>query len=246
MRTKTEQIMKLQPTGEVYTVDLYEFHELGDAARARIIEEYQEERAGWIDYDFRNYQEHEIWQCVRDLEEQTGARWFYNRFYSCDFDTEYTTPAYNGIDGANVAKDTGYYASFDLCEAWNAHARKINALSSYYWALEDTLEKKAPVKFDAWALSRFIYGECERELEAACADVANAITSLLISEWEDVSSNEYAEEEYKINEAGEMFRTIDHGGRVLLHDSRKWFTADGELYEQTKIDGECLSIVKAA
>lgn len=37
-----------------------------------------------------------------------------------------------------------------------------------------------------------------------------------------------------------------YSGRVYYSDNRKWYTVDGELYEQSNVSHECVSLVKTA
>lgn len=271
MRTKEEHIMQLVPTGATYTVDLYEFHELADDVKERLAREYLEANAEWIACEFRDFQEHEIWKCVRDLENSIrGARvkWSYNRWYSADFDTEYRYDDCYTPCELEPIENNGYYASFDICDAWNKHTRKLNALN--YWGEHvnglmtkfDTFDRSynyVPYNqafYDRLeAISDRITGLWYAELEAACADVAYTITGLLAGEWEDVNSLEYTLMRLEDDaEAGYECRTCEYPsfytngytGRIFYHDSRKWYTADGELYEQADINHACVSIVKVA
>ena len=265
MRTKTENVMRYMPTGETYTVDLYEFHELSDDAQARIIDEYDEERQNdpYFSQWFADFQEHEIWTCVHDLEKSiTGARvqWRYNRWYSCDFDCEYAYDDCYTPYEVNRVDDTGYYASMDLCDAWNAHVRKLNAICYHVNYLESLMYGEYDVwgphyvylKYNETAYNRLetmrdhLIDAWYAELEAACEDVRNTIETLLRVEWEDYTSKEYARGEFEANEAGYECRTRDNSGRVFYSDSRKWYTVDGKFCEQGNVSYECVSIVKAS
>ena len=264
MRTKTENVMCYMPTGETYTVELYEFHELNEDAQARIIDEYDEERQNdpYFSQWFADFQEHEIWACVRDLEKSiTGARvqWRYNRWYSCDFDCEFSYDDCYDPGEMERVKDTGYYASMDLCDAWNKHVRKLNAICYRMEHVDGLMCEEYDVwgphyvylKYNEAAYNRLeamrdhLIGAWYAELEAACDDVRNTIETLLRAEWEYYTSEECARDEFEANEAGYECRTIDNSGRVYYHDTRKWYTAAGELFEQSDINHQCVSIVRA-
>jgi hypothetical protein len=157
------------------------------------------------------------------------------------------------------ADDNGYYASMDICEAWNAHIRKMNALhmqAEYLYTLENDVypiydAHYTPIKENIAFNTRVskmigaIYDEWTAELERACVDVANTIRSLLDDEWNYVHSHEYAQDYLAEVDAGYECRTIDNSGRVYYHDTRKWYTADGQLYEEASVNHACVSIVRA-
>ena len=242
------------------TVNLYEFRELPEDVQNRILNKYMETRTEWLSIDFCNYQEHDIWECVRDLEKSiTGARvrWDYNHWYSCDFDTEYAYDDCYDPCELEIIEDNGYYASMDICDSWNAHIKKLNAIYARFELIEQYINETAS-NYDYWNLytaadrvyNRLddmrsdLIGRWYAELENACKDVSNTITSLLITEWEDVQTREYALNEYLANECGYESRTIDNSGRVYYYDSRQWFTIDGEKYETPNYRRECVSIVK--
>ncbi len=260
MRTKVENIMQYVPTGETYEVKLYEFHELPKDTKNRIIDEYEADYLQWVDEDFRDYNEREIWDCVRDLEKQTNCKWSYNRWYSCDFDVEYKTFPIWSPEYVEHAEDNGYYASFDICEAWNAHVSKLRGLYETYDYIDEIMENTFPYYDDNYAKIREnwtyharleemrdkVHDMYIEELDDACRDVANAIQSLLTLEWEDVHSREYIESRFEDLETGYSCYTRDDSGRVYYYDSRKWYTEDGELYEESNVHHECISIVKLA
>lgn len=259
MRTKTENIMQYVPTGETYTVDLFEFHELADDVRADLVDRFMVENEGFFDDTFRDCHELDIWEAVKALQKQTGCKWFYNPWYSCDFDVNYKMYETYETELFYPADDNGYYASFDICEAWNAHIRKMNALhmqAEYLYYLENDVypiynAHYTPIKENIAFNTRVskmieaIYDEWTAELERACVDVANTIQSLLDDEWNYVHSHEYAQDYLAEVDAGYECRTIDNSGRVYYHDTRKWYTADGQLYEEASVDHACISIVKA-
>ena len=265
MRIKTENVMRYMPTGETHTMDLYEFHELNDDTRARIVADYSEERQNdpYFSQWFADTTESEIWAAVRDLEKSiTGARvqWRYNRWYSCDFDCEFSYDDCYDPGELNRVDDNGICYSMDLCDAWNSHVDKLNAtsrafenVSNYmydvnssfdYWNGETYEDRLYSILDDAQSN---IVGRWYAELEAACEDVRNMIEYLLRAEWEYYTSEEYArmecEDEYA--QGGEC-RTIDHSGRVYYSDNRRWYTVDGEFYEQSDVCRECVSIVRVA
>lgn len=260
-------------TTQTRVIPLFEYFELNDDAQKRVIGEYIEERENdpYFSQWFNDGYESEIWDCVRDLEKSiTGARvqWNYNRWYSCDFDCEYSYNDCYDPGYIEPVKDTGYYASMDICDAWNEHARKLNGL--YYqcrwleylcWDVYNEWNKhyvyedhNAHFFARADALRDLIISRWYEELEKACDDVRDTIEALLRSEWDYYTSEEYAREEFEANETGEEIRTCEYPyyknggytGRVFYSDTRKWYLANGELYEQANINRKCVSIVKAS
>ena len=242
-------------TTQTRVISLFEFDELDDAARDRVAREYAEERANdpYFGQYFADTYEGEIWECVHALEKSiTGAdvRWRYSWWYSADFDCEYTysdcySPAY-----MERVSDTGYYASLDICEAWNAHAGRLNALYHQIVGLDNLLYYAADGSARYWALMEWaerVEGQWFAELEKACEDVRATIENLLRAEWEYYTSEEAARTECEDETAqGYEAHQIDGRGRVFYTDCRKWYTADGELYEQANVNHVCVSIVKAS
>ena len=202
---------------------------------------------------------------MRDLENSIrGARvkWQYNRWYSADFDCEYSyNDCYDPVELAPV-RDTGYYASMDICDAWNKHVRKLNGIYHLYdyvdylcWDVYNEWDSNyycdaphnAHFYARADALREGLITRWYEELEKACEDVRDAIETLLRNEWDYYTSEEYTREQCEDETTqGYECRTIDHSGRVLYSDCRRWYTVDGELYEQSDVNRECVSIVKAA
>ena len=128
----------------------------------------------------------------------------------------------------------------DNCPLWD---------NNYNWIEENKAEN-----YRLEAARDDVYDQWEAEHERACVDVCNVIQSLLADAWEYSHSPEYMEEYYATNEAGYECRTLQYmprntngyTGRVYYHDRRTWYTADGEEYEQSAVDHECVSIVKAS
>jgi len=261
MKTTTENIYGITDTR---TIQLYEFHELCEDAQNRVIAEYAIERENdpYFAQYFTDCYESEIWECVHALENSiscANVKWHYNHWYSCDFDCEYTIKDIDWIepDTCEPVKDTDYYASMDLCDAWNAHARKLNALATMYGNLCDQIVKLPYEEWEFYAkpenrqfceklekMKETIFDNWIIELEKACDDVRDTIETLLRGEWDYYASEECARDDFVGNHAGEEYRTCDNSGRVYYSDYRKWYTAAGELYEQSKINHECVSIVK--
>jgi len=246
-------------------IPLFEYYELNEDAQNRVISEYAIERENdpYFTQYFVDCYESEIWECVHALENSIACadvKWNYNRWYSCDFDCEYKIKDIDWLepDTCEPVKNTGYYASMDITETWNAHVRKLNALATMYGNLCDQiielpyeeweffakpenrhfcekLEKMKETTFDNWII----------ELEKACDDVRDTIETLLRGEWDYYTSEEYSriECEDETTQGGE-YRTRDNAGRVYYSDNRKWYTKDGELFEQSDIDHVCISIVK--
>lgn len=246
------------------TIALYTFDELNDDAQAHIVADYAEERANdpYFGQWFADTTESEIWECVRDLEKSiTGARvsWQYNRWYSCDFDCEFSYDDCCDPGELYTVDDNGICYSMDLCDAWNSHVGKLNAInrafenvSNYmydvnssfdYWNGETYEDRLYSILDDAQSS---LVGRWYAELEAACEDVRNMIETLLRGEWDYYTSEEYARGEFEANETGYECRTRDNSGRVYYSDNRRWYTVDGEFYEQSDVNRECVSIVKVA
>lgn len=258
-----------------HIIPLFEYYELSDAAQARVIADYAEERANNPYYyqNFADTYERDIWECVRDLEKSiSGARvsWRYNPWYSCDFDCEFAYDDCYDPSMLETVDDNGYYAPMDLCDTWNAHVRKMNAIYTRFeyldylcwdvyneWdsnAYEDA-PHNASFYRRADALRDIAITQWYAELERACDDVRNTIETLLRGEWDYYTSEEYTrlecEDEYA--QGGKMYsceypsyKNGGYTGRVYYSDSRKWYTADGAFYEQSDINHACVSIVKAS
>ena len=266
MRTKEIEIMRYMPTGEKHEIELFEFYELGEEAQERAFNEFVEERANdpYFGQWFADSYEREIWDGVRDLENSIrGARveWRYNRWYSCDFDVEYSyNDCYHPCELEPV-KDNGVCYSMAVCDAWNKHVRKLNAIS---YQLEHVEHLQADVYPD-WGPHYTIieenvafYNKLDdiagnltdlwfTEIERACDDVRDTIETLLRGEWEYYTSEEYARLEFEDETTqGYKIRTTDHSGRVYFHDCRKWYTADGEFYEQSDINHACISLARVS
>lgn len=246
-------------------IPLYTFDELSDDARDRVIADYMIERENdpYFGQWFIDAYEREIWECVRDLENNiTGARvsWNYNRWYSCDFDCEYSYNDCYDPDYIEPVKDCGYYASMDIVGAWNKHARKLNGLYYQirhigylmndvypdwdYWA-NDWIEENKPFYNKLDSMYSDLVNRWYIELEKACDDVRDAIEIDLRSEWEYYTSEEYARMECEDETTqGYKCRQIDKTGRVYYSDCRKWYTSSGEFFEQSNIDHACVSIVR--
>lgn len=277
MRTTTDYIStyntETSTTQRETTITLYTFDELSEEAQSRVVADYMEERENdpYFGQWFSDCYELEIWECVRDLEKSiTGARvqWRYNRWYSCDFDCEYSYDDCYDPDELDRVDNNGYCYSMDLCGAWNAHVRKLNAIhrafenvcvymndvdSSYDYWNEYTYEDRLYSILDN-ARTKLV-GRWYEELEAACEDVRNTIETLLRGEWDYYTSEEYAREECsdESTQGGECYtceypyyKNGGYTGRVFYSDNRKWYTADGEFYEQSNVNHECVSIVKTA
>jgi len=261
-------------TTQARVIPLFEFFELNDGAKNHVVMDYMNERENdpYFNQYFYDCYESEIWECVRDLEQSiTGARvqWQYNRWYSCDFDCEFSYDDCYDPGYIEPVKDTGYYASMDLCDAWNAHRRKLNALYYRVYYLDTLIYGD----YDVWDVFSQYHKENEpfynrletmrddlisqwfEELENACDDVRDTIETLLRGEWEYYTSEEYArmECEDETTQGGKSYaceypyyKNGGYTGRIYYSDSRKWYTADGEFYEQSNIDHECVSIVKVS
>lgn len=257
------------------TIKLYTFDELDEQAQARVLKDFIDERESdpYFSQWFIDAYEREIWACVRDLEKSiTGARvqWRYNRWYSCDFDCEFSYDDCYDPGEMERVKDTGYYASMDLCDAWNSHARKLNGLYHLYeyvnylcWDVYNEWDSNyycdAPHNAHffarADALRDSLITRWYEELKAACDHVRDTIEALLRAEWDYYTSEEYArmECEDETTQGGESraceypyYKNGGYTGRVFYSDNRKWYTVDGEFYEQSDVNGVCVSLVKVA
>jgi len=247
------------------TITLYTFDELTEEARARVVADYAGERANdpYFSQWFADFQEHEIWECVRDLENTiswTGATWHYNRWYSCDFDCEFSYDDCYDPGELNRVNDNGICYSMDLCDAWNKHVRKLNGLCAQFehvdylcWDVYNEWDSNyycdapnnAHFYARADALRDHLIGAWYAELETACEDVRNTLEYLLRAEWEYYTGEEYAREECEDESTqGYECRQIDNAGRVYYSDCRRWYTVDGQFYEQSDVNHECVSIAR--
>jgi len=255
-------------------IPLFEFYELNEDAKNKVVKEYAEERANdpyhwqW----FSDTTESEIWDCVHDLENSIyNARvsWNYNRWYSCDFDCEYSYSDIYDPCELYAVEDNGICYSMDLCDAWNAHLKRLNGICyriEYLDHLCDDVYYYEPWYMGAGPENETFYKRLDsmrddlislwyEELEKACEDVQSTIESLLRGEWEYYTSEEYTRAECEDAYAqGDRcytceypyYRNGGYAGRVYYSDNRKWYTADGELFEQSDINHECISIVLAS
>lgn len=270
MKNETDIIMSYDTeTGTTMsetTITLYTYDELPEEARARVLEDFAEERQNkpYFGQWFADTTESEIWGVVTDLEQSiTGARvqWRYNRWYSCDFDCEYSYNDCYDPGEVETVKDNGICYSMDICAAWNKHVRKLNAINARLEMIDELMNGK----YNVWG-PHYVYLKHKEhiynllddlasdtvsawyeELERACEDVRDAIETELRGEWDWYTSKEYAQTELEdeYTQGGE-WRTVDHSGRVYYSDNRRWYTIDGELYEQSDVDHACVSIVKVA
>lgn len=246
-------------------INLFTFDELGEDAQNRVVAEYTEERANdpYFGQWFIDAYESEIWACVHDLENSIrGARvnWRYNRWYSCDFDCEYSYDDCYDPCELEPIENNGYYASMDICDAWNAHIKKLNAISyrlEYiahlmndvypdwdYWR-HDWIEENRPFNDRLDTLYSDAVSLWYEELERACDDVKSTIETLLRCEWDYYTSEEYTRAECEDETTqGYECRQVDNSGRVYYSDCRKWYTENGEFFDQSNINHACVSIVK--
>lgn len=269
MRTIKDDIYthdtKRGTTLQTRVIGLYTFDELNDDARDRVIADYMEERENdpYFGQWFIDCYEREIWECVRDLENSISnarVKWQYNRWYSCDFDCEYSYDDCYDPGYITPVDDNGTCYSMDLCDAFNKHVRRLNGLYYQYehlnylcWAVYNEwdqhytyVDHNAHFFARADAMRDRVITLWYEELEKACEDVRNTIEYLLRAEWEYYTSEEYARTECEDESTqGSNYRTIDDAGRVYYSDNRKWYTADGEFYEQSNVNHACVSIVKA-
>ena len=247
------------------TINLYTFDELDEQAQARVLKDFIDERESdpYFSQWFIDYYEREIWDAVRDLENSIrGARvqWRYNRWYSCDFDCEFSYNDCSDPGELNRVNDNGICYSMDLCDAWNSHVDKLNAINR---AFENVCNYMYDVNssFDYWNGHTYedrlysilddaqssLVGKWYEELEAACDDVRDTLEHLLRAEWDYYTSEEYAATECEDETTqGYESRHIDNAGRVYYSDSRKWYTIDGEYYEQSNVNHECVSLALAS
>jgi len=273
INTVTSYNTETGATKRAETIELYTFDELTDDAKERVYKDFEEERRNDPYYCqwFNDAYERPIWECVRDLEnaiQGADVSWRYNTWYSCDFDCEYTYNDYASPDVIERVSDSGYYASMDICDAWNAHTRKLNAIYTHIDYIE-SLMWDMDTSFDYWneyTAEDRIYNRLDSmrenlitrwysELESACKDVRDTIETLLRDEWEYYDSEEAAriECEDETIQGGESYtceypyyKNGGYTGRVYYSDHRKWYTADGELYDESNVNHECVSIVKVA
>ena len=260
-------------TTQTRVIPLFTFDELSDDAQKTAVRAFMEERESnpYFSFEFNEFYEREIWDCVRNLEKSiTGARvqWQYNRWYSCDFDCEYSYDDCYDPGELYTIPDNGICYSIDLCDVWNSHVDKLNAINR---AFENVRNRMYDINssFDYWNGYTYedrlysilddaqtsLVGRWYAELEAACENVRNTIEALLRDEWDYYTSEEYArlECEDEATQGGEWrtceypyYKNGGYTGRVFYSDNRRWYTVDGKFYEQSDVTDECVSIVKAS
>lgn len=249
MRTKTESIMRYMPTGETYTVELFELHELDDGARDNAyrnwLEDYRESAGYYYDVtqnDVIHYGDKALASVGINAEWDSWDNCFPGN-YADPYNGRYLpygdAAEYLGVDwGARMTArdichmdDYGYYSSMDMAEAFNAYEARLLQLVADYEKCDD---------YDGRGDIAEQFARLHRE---ACEKACKALQNDYEVEREYLESFEHFEDE---TEQGYCWRTLDETGRVIFHDCRKWYTAEGEFYEQADVSGACVSIVKAS
>lgn len=125
----------------------------------------------------------------------------------------------------------GFCSSMDMADAFNAYEPRLLALIKAY---------ETATKYDDLIIISEHFARVHRE---ACETACRVFHNCFAEEKEYYESMEHFEDE--TTQGGE-WRTRDNSGRVYYSDNRKWYTADGEFYEQSDVSNECVSIVKAS
>lgn len=146
---------------------------------------------------------------------------------------------------ADKMKDGGEWVSMDMAEAFNAHGPKMEEYAGMWYQVAYP-ENNTPfwdcddeTSYDLLGMFEELYLE---EYEAAVYDALRKWKENREAEEEYITSFEAFEDEFS---QGYECRQIDKSGRVYYSDCRKWYTIDGEYYDQSNINHACVSIVKA-
>lgn len=239
MKTHNYPEMALKPTGRIITIELFTIDELGDDARKRAYND-------WLDtigiYDVEDHLQTSIDYDARKALDPIIPNW------DCD-NYGHIWPIMSNVripqDGhAPRMTDNGDCFSMDIADAFNAHGPQMEEYAgmwyqiafpecdSPFWDCDDQ------TSYDLLAMYEDLYLNA---FEKAAQDALNKWEELRECEREYLTSVEAFEDE---TNQGYECRTIDKTGRVYHHDCRKWYTVDGEFYEQSDISHECVSIVK--
>lgn len=141
--------------------------------------------------------------------------------------------------------DVGEYCSIDMAEAFNAHGPALEEYAAMWYQVAfpeygtPFYECDDQTGYDLMGMFEELYLQ---EFEAAAQDALNKWTENRECEREYMTSFEAFADEFN---QGYSCRTTD-GVRVYYHDSRKWYTADGEYYGDSNVSGACISIVKTS
>lgn len=238
MKSRQYPEMQHQPTGRIITIELFTIDELSDDARERAYNDWLEEPSALqieyylqdtIDYDARKALDPIIpnWNC-----DAYGHIWPIMRNVKMPNDGH-----------APRMKDCGDWATMDIADAFNAYGHEMEEYANIWYRI-------------AYPESGSAFYECD---DTAAYDLLGLYEDLYLqtfekaaqaalSKWEELreaereyhTSTEAFEDEFN---QGYECRTIDRTGRVYLNDCRKWYTANGEFYEQSDITHECVSIV---
>ena len=119
-----------------------------------------------------------------------------------------------------------------MADAFNAHEDELRELIAKYDACDDYDERGE------------IAEKFARVHRQACEDACRVFQQCAEDEREYQESFERFEDEYTQGSTYTYYGYAD--GRKYRSDSRKWYTADGEFFEQSNVNHECVSIVKRA
>ena len=126
-------------------------------------------------------------------------------------------------------EDFGYYSSMDMADAFNEYEAELIELVDAY--------ENANNYDDQIAISdKFASVHIE-----ACYRACKVLQTRYEEEKDDLESFEHFDDE---STQGYEIRTRDNSGRVYYSDCRKWYTIDGEFYDQSNVNHECVSIMK--
>ena len=217
---------------------IYTFDELDERAKQNAYDEWR----GYVGvFDVSDHLAMTIDYDVRKALETIGLDW------DCD-SYGHMWPIMRGVeipqDGhAHKMADRGDYATMDIADVFNSHGPKMEEYASMWYqvAFPESgscfYECDDETSYELLGMYESLY---LKEYERAAQDALNKWYDLREAEEEYLTSFEAFADEFN---QGYEVRTIDKSGRVYYSDCRKWYTVDGEFYEQSNTNHECISIV---
>ena len=231
--------MGFAPTGRILTVELFTIDELSDEARENAYND-------WVEsvgiYDVEDYLQMTIDHDVRETIDPIIPNW------DCDNYGNIWPVMRNvrmPLDGhAPKMEHSGDWASMDVADAFNAYGPQMEEYADMYYRV--AFPEHGSAFYECDDRTSYDLMELYEELYLKVFEIA---AQSALDKWEELremereyhTSVEAFEDEFN---QGYECRTIDEAGRVYYHDSRKWYTIDGEFYEQANINDQCISIVK--
>lgn len=243
MKNYTYSEMKLQPTGRLIKIELFTLEELSNEARERAYKEWLDEYCESFEYicelqysDVITYGEKALASVGINAEWDSWDNCYPGNYadpHSGRFSPCVTAADYLPDDAGAICHmdDFGFYSSMDMADTFNEYETELRELVSAY-AIEWDYEKQLEIS-----------AQFARVHNDACRAACRVFQNCYEEEKEYNESMERFEDE---SMQGYEYRTTDNAGRVHYSDNRRWYTADGELYEQSNISHECVSIVKAS